>query len=128
MSKDRPDNYSENANILPYGSNVSAPAIVVPDVCEFVTERSNNARNYFLEKLNVLQREYDALLELSEQTNLVYNAKYNFIPRVGHVYHLYWTGEEYTLSLIENWKKFEYIGSFLFTADNVWERVENGSF
>lgn len=126
MPKDRPhnvpDNYSENANILPYGSNTSAPAIVLPDTDLFKSERGNNAANYFKGKLDDINKQYQELKRLAEDTERVYNAKYNFVPRVGQVYYLYYTGEEYILSMIENWARFKYLGSYRFTADNVWEK------
>jgi len=122
MSK-RPDSFSEDANILPYGSNISAPQIVIPDVDTFKNERGVNAANYFKGRIDALQKEYDEIVRLAKETELVYNARYNFIPRVGTVYHLYWTGTDHILSMIENWDRFEFVGSFVFTADNVWQKV-----
>ena len=122
MSK-KPDNVSDDAGILPYGSNVGAPSIVLPDTDLFKTERGGNASNYLNEKLEEIKHQYEELKKLAEDTSIVYNAHYNFIPKVGKVYHLYYTGEKYTLSLIENWDRFEFVGSFRFTSDNVWERV-----
>ena len=119
----RPDSFSEDANILPYGSNISAPQIVIPDVDTFKNERGANAANYFKGRIDALQKEYDEIVRLAKETELVYNARYNFIPRVGAVYHLYWTGTDHVLSMIENWDRFEFVGSFEFTADNVWQKV-----
>lgn len=102
---------------------MSAPAITVPDVMQFKNDRSNNASNFFAAQMEKLNREYQELLALANDTELVYNARYNFIPKVGQVYHLYWTGEDHLLSLIENWKQFDYIGSYRFTVDNIWEKV-----
>jgi len=111
-------------SLLPYGSSISAPAITVPDIDLFKNERSTNAKNYFEAALQDLNEKYAGLLALAKDTEMVYSAKYNFVPKVGHTYHLYWTGEEYTLSLIENWKRFQYVCSFKFNADNVWERID----
>jgi hypothetical protein len=119
----KPDNFSEDANILPYGSNVSAPAITLPDTDTFKSDRGANARNYLEERLEKIKREYEELVELANVTETIYKARYNFVPKVGQVYHLYWTGTEHTLSMIENWERFEYHGSYLFTSDNVWEKV-----
>ena len=114
----------KKSSLLPYGSNISAPAITVPDIDLFKNERSTNAKNYFEAALQDLNEKYAGLLALAKDTEMVYSAKYNFVPKVGHTYHLYWTGEEYTLSLIENWKRFQYVCSFKFNADNVWERID----
>ena len=114
----------KKSSLLPYGSSVSAPAITVPDIDLFKNERSTNAKNYFEAALQDLNEKYESLLAVAKDTEMVYSAKYNFVPKVGHTYHLYWTGEEYTLSLIENWKRFQYVCSFKFNADNVWERID----
>lgn len=120
-----PDNYSENAHILPYGSNASAPAIVLPDTELFRSERGANAGNYFKQRLNEINEQYQRLVDLANDTEIVYNSKYNFVPRVGHTYHLYDTGKDLILSMIEpeRWEKYEHIGSYKFTADNTWEKT-----
>lgn len=130
MPKDRPDNvpdnYSENAHILPYGSNNSAPAIVLPDTELFKTERGANAANYFSQRLTEINAEYRKLVELANDTEAVYNSKYNFVPRVGQTYHLYYTGEHCILSMIapHEWDTYEFLGSYKFTADNTWEKQD----
>ncbi len=115
----------ENPGLLPYGSNVSAPAITLPDTDLFRSERGTNAARYFEEKLAQLNREYEELKRVAELTQLVYNAKYNFVPRVGHIYYLYRDNNEHMLSIIDNWNRFECIGAFRFTADNIWEQVDD---
>jgi len=125
----KPDNFSANAGILPYSSNVSGPAIVLPDLDAFRNERGSRATNFFDEKIAQLNREYEALKELALQTELVYNAKYNFVPRVGATYHLYKQPDQSTfLSMISpaEWRNtdFEFIGSYIFTADAIWEKVD----
>jgi ABC-type enterochelin transport system substrate-binding protein len=115
----------ENPGLLPYGSNVSAPAIQLPDTATFKSERGTNAARYFEERLAKLNREYEELVELSRQTQMVYDAVYNFVPRVGHIYYLYADGNQYMLSMIENWNRFECLGAYRFTSDNVWERVDD---
>ena len=64
---------------------------------------------------------------LAKYTDLVYNSRYNFVPRVGQIYHLYYTGEYYLLSMIEpeRWDKHTFVASFRFTADNIWE-IQDG--
>lgn len=111
--------------LLPYGSNVSAPAIQLPDTDLFRTERGANASKYFEERLNQLNREYEELVEAARQTEMVYRATYNFVPKVGHIYYLYDAENGYMLSLIENWTRYECIGSYRFTADNIWDRVND---
>ena len=110
-------------NLLPYGITSSAPAISLPDNDLFKSERGANAGIYFEEKLRHLNAEYDRLVMLAKYTDLVYNSRYNFVPRVGQIYHLYYTGEYYLLSMIEpeRWTKYDFVASFRFTADSIWE-------
>ena len=110
-------------NLLPYGISSNAPAISLPDTDLFKSERGANAGQFFEDKLRQLNDEYDRLVLLAKQTDIVYNSRYNFVPRVGQIYHLYNTGEYYLLSMIEpeRWDKYEFVASFRFTADNIWE-------
>ena len=115
-------------NLLPYGVTSSAPAIVLPDTDLFKSERTSNAGAYFEDKVRQLNAEYDRLLSLAKYTELVYNSEYNFIPKVGHIYHLYYTSQQkHILSMIEpeRWDKHEFVASFRFTADSTWE-IEHG--
>lgn len=113
----------KGGHLLPYGSSISAPKITVPDLGRFKNEAATRASNYFQERVESLQRQYEEVLKQAQETELVYMARYNFIPVVGKTYYLYHTGEDYILSMIENWSRFEMIGAFIFTADNVWEKV-----
>ena len=123
----RPDSYAKDANILPYGSNISAPSIVLPDLDGFKSEKGTTARHHIEQKLSEIKRQYQELVELAQDTELVYNARYNFVPIVGKTYHLYKTETDYLLSMIEpeSWNKFEHIGSYEFESDAVWKRIND---
>ena len=127
MKRKRPDNFSENANILPYGSNVSAPSIILPDVGGFKTSRGIEATHHIESKMEEIKQEYFRLAKLAKDTHLVYQAKFNFVPIVGQIYHLYFNGNEYILSLIEpeRWDKFEFIGSYRLETDSVWKQIDD---
>ena len=112
-------------NLLPYGISSNAPAITLPDTDLFKSERGSNAGAYFEEKVRQLNAEYDRLLSVAKYTELVYNSEYNFIPKVGQIYHLYHTSTHHLLSMIEpeRWNKYTFVASFRFTSDNTWEIV-----
>jgi len=113
-------------SLLPYGDNVSAPAITLPNNDLFRSERGSLARNYFENRLHLLNEEYLQLIELARENEMIYKAQYNFVPRVGQIYHLYRIESgAITLSLIEPkaWNK-EHLGSYEYTADSIWKRVE----
>ena len=112
--------------LLPYGGEISAPAITLPNTELFKSERGSLARNYFENRIALLNEEYNKLLELAEDNEMIYRAQYNFVPRVGQTYHLYRIESgAITLSLIEPqaWNK-EYLGSYQFTADSIWQKVD----
>jgi hypothetical protein len=125
MTKKKPDNVVDNANTLPYPTNVGAPAFTVPDVLQNKQERGVNATHYLETKFDALKQEYFKLVEIANDTELVYSAKYNFIPVVGKQYYLYddEKGGNF-LSIIEpqSWKQKRCLGTFLYTSENVWMR------
>lgn len=121
----KPDIVADAPMITPYGTNVGAPAISVPDTGKF-KERIPLANHHLSQRLEEIKNEYYMLLELAKSTELCYNAKYNFVPIVGETYHLYYTGTEYLLSLIEpeRWDRYEYVGAFVHETNNTWKRQE----
>ncbi|MEZ7498346.1 DUF2452 domain-containing protein [Flavobacterium sp. Arc3] len=128
MKSKRPDNvvYSDeagfNANILPYATNVGAPAIRVDDVVSWKSRGISNVNKEFENKFNELKMQYENLMEEYEWNELVYNAKFSFEPVVGEIYHLYRdaAGANF-LSLIgpQEWNK-EHIGTFKLNSDKKW--------
>lgn len=63
------------------------------------------------------------MLEQVHENDLIYKSRYNFVPLVGKTYYLYMVAEEdYILSLIEpeKWKKYEFIGAFRLSSNDVW--------
>ena len=117
---------SKRRALLTYGDNNAAPPIELPDTKLFQTERGSLARNYFENKLELINKEYQALVELSKINEHLYNAQYNFTPRVGVTYHLYLIDGVSMISLIEpeRWPQQEFLGSYIFTADSVWKPID----
>jgi len=125
MSKDKPDNYAENKVIMPYGDNVAAPKITVPDTNAWVTQQSVDVNNYLESKFTELKKEYANLIALFKWNELVNQAEFNFIPVKGHTYHLYQKdNEKLFLSLIEPqyWNQL-YVGSVRLDSDNKWIKI-----
>ena len=124
ISKKKPDNVADNPNSLPYPTNVGAPAFTIPDVLKHKNERGVNATHLLETRFEDLKRQYFELVELANDTELVYNAKYAFIPVVGKTYHLYvGSDDKLFLSIIEPERvSWDCKGSFKLTADSTWER------
>jgi hypothetical protein len=113
-----------NTALLPYGITPQSPVITLPDTISFKADRTREASNYFESAIEQLNEQYSQLVSLASDSEMVYNARYNFVPKVGFTYHLYNTGVDYVLTLIDRWDKYEYVGSFTLTNDNVWKRVD----
>jgi len=122
---EKPDNVSDNPGLLPYGSNVGAPAIQVLNIEHWKEPRIINVNHQFEDKFLELKKEYEKLIEEYKWNELVYKAKFNFEPVTGKVYHLYYGTEgNVFLSLIQpnEWNK-EHIGSFKYNHDNKWIKI-----
>jgi len=121
------DNISDNPGLLPYGSNVGAPAIQVSNIEHWKSPRIIHVNQQFQDKFEELKNEYQKLIDEYKWNDLVYKSKFSFEPVIGKIYHLYYADNgKIFLSLISpnEWKK-EHIGSFKYNHDNKWEKIEN---
>jgi len=119
----KPDNVVANPMSTKYPTNVGAPAFTVPDVLGRKRERGVNATHQLETKFDQLKQEYFKLVQLAEDTEMVYSARCNFNPVVGNTYYLYQGDTDVFLSMIEpyRWDK-EHLGSFRLTSEHTWER------
>jgi hypothetical protein len=125
MSDKKPDNVADNPAVLPYGSNIGAPAIIKDDIDGWKMIRVNKVNKQFEDKFLEIKEEYEKLINEFKWNELVYKSKFNFEPVIGEVYHLYYdnTGNVF-LSLVEpaQWS-YEFIGSFRYNHDNKWIKI-----
>ena len=121
----KPDNFVENAGLLPYGSNIGAPAIRVENVDNWKITNVAKVNHQLETKFNELKEEYKKLVDEYKWNELVYNAKFAFEPVIGKTYHLY-IGKDSNifLSMIEPhlWK-YECVGSFVLDSNNKWNKI-----
>lgn len=125
MDKLKPDNVADNPNILPYGSNVGAPAIITENIKGWKDTRVQKVNKQFEDKFVELKKEYDNLIEDFKWNDLVYKSVFSFEPVIGNIYHLYYSKDgKIFLSLVEphEWNK-EHIGSFKYNYDNKWVKI-----
>ena len=128
MENKKPDNivYSDtegyNANILPYATNVGAPAIRIDDLVSWKSRGITSVNKELAGKFEELKLQYQNLVEEYEWNELVYTAKFAFEPVIGEIYHLY-VGKDGSnfLSLIGplEWNR-EHIGTFKMNSDKKW--------
>ena len=125
MAKDKPDNVADNPGLLPYASNVGAPAIKPDDVDTWKNQKVVKTNHYFETRYNEIKEEYKKLIESYEWNKLVYESNFKFKPIKGETYYLYQRDTGLFLSLIEpeQWNQI-FIGAFKLDSNDKWEKVE----
>jgi len=121
----KPDNVADNPGLLPYGSNVSAPAIRTEDIDAWKQRGVNKVNKQLSTKFEELKEEYRRLVQEFQWNELVYTAKFAYEPVIGETYHLYVgnNGAPF-LSLIgpNEWNR-EHIGSFRLDSNQKWIKI-----
>ena len=110
------------SSILPYATNVGAPAIKHEDVDSWKARGINKVNHQLKSKFEELKEEFKKMIEEYNWNELVYSSKFSFEPVIGETYHLY-IGDSGTtfLSLISpnEWNR-ECIGSFYLDSNQKW--------
>jgi hypothetical protein len=122
---EKPDNVADNPGILPYGSNIGAPAIKLENIGGWKQKNVEKVNKRIVQRYQELNEEIQKLVQEYEINQLVYGAKFNFEPVVGEIYHLYNGKDGITfLSLISptEWNQ-PYIGSFKLDSENKWIKI-----
>jgi hypothetical protein len=130
----KPDNIVWNeetrkyeASILPYGTNVSAPAIILDDVGAFKERGVTKVQKTFNAKYKELVDDYNELLDSVKLNNLIYNSNYSFEPVIGEIYHLYERNNgQCFLSLIgpKEWN-MKHITSVRLNSEHKWVLIKD---
>lgn len=124
-TKKKPDQVADNPGLLPYGSNVGAPAIKPDDIATWKVEKVVKTNNYFSTRYEEIKEEYRKLIEQYEWNKLVYESDFRFEPIKGRVYFLYQKQQgKLFLSLIEPelWNEI-FIGAFKLDSEDKWIKV-----
>ena len=122
----KPDNVADNPHILPYGSNVGAPAIRPEDTDGWKESKVSKTNKYFQARYDEIKEEYRELIESYEWNKLVFSADFRWEPIKGETYHLYQRdGGQLFLSLIEpsQWNQI-FIGAFRLDSNDKWEKID----
>nr|WP_299068594.1 DUF2452 domain-containing protein [uncultured Allomuricauda sp.] len=114
-----------DAAIKPYATSVGAPVITATDTIAWKNRSINKVNHKIEARYLELKAEYDKMLLEFELNKLIFNAKFNFEPIVGQVYHLYKKENDETfLSIIAPEQcRFNAMGSFYLNADQIWEKI-----
>lgn len=119
-----PETNTYDAALKPYATSVGAPVITTTDTVAW-KNRSIHKINHKLEARYLeLKAAYDAMILEFEYNQLIYEAKFNFEPIVGAVYHLYKrkNGESFLSIIAPEQCDFTPLGSFYLNADQTWEK------
>lgn len=113
------------AAILPYATNVGAPAIVTEDVDSWKQRGVNKVNKQLQTKFEELKAEFQQMIDEFRWNELVYSSKFSFEPVIGETYHLYVGNDGAVfLSLIRpgEWNR-ECVGSFQLNSEQKWIKV-----
>jgi hypothetical protein len=86
MGEKKPDNIvwnkedGYNANILPYASNVGAPAIQMDDIGGWKNRQVVSVNHQIKTKFEELREEYNKLIDEYNWNQLIYKSRYSFVP------------------------------------------------
>lgn len=120
-----PETQKYDAALKPYSTSVGAPVISATDTIAW-KNRSINKINHKVEaKYLELKAEYEKMMLEFEYNKLIFNAKFNFEPIIGEVYHLYKreNGESFLSIIRPEQCNFNPLGSFYLNADQIWEKI-----
>jgi hypothetical protein len=88
-----------------------------------LAENRNNLYDVVRASMAELVHSMEDLGRYFEDSERIYQARIQFMPIIGHIYHLYGSPEDW-VSLIgpDEWDRDDYVGSFRFNGAG-WERV-----
>jgi len=123
--KDKPDQVVDNPGIMPYTTNVGAPAIQYENVDLWKKRGANKVNHHLQIRFEEIKKEYQDLIAEFEHNKLIYGSKYSFEPIIGETYYLYESKDGSTfLSIIkpEEWNK-KFLGAFQIDSQFKWNKL-----
>lgn len=131
------DIYHKQMSVLPYASSIGG-VVVKPNkegvirhqALQAMEEQTNMQLDQIREQIELLARQAQEIVKRKELSLMIYEAKLNFRPVIGQVYHLYQRNDDtYLLSMVspKEWggsgpfKSF--ISSAKLLADHTWVEV-----
>jgi hypothetical protein len=129
--------YHKQMSVLPYASSISGVAIrptkegvIRHQALRAMEEQTNMQLDQIKEQIELLARQAQEIVKRKELSLMIYDAKLNFRPVIGHIYHLYQKNDDsYILSMIspQEWGDGgpfkQFIASAKLLADHTWTEV-----
>jgi hypothetical protein len=119
------DTQKYDAFLKPYPTNLTAPVITTNDTIAWKNRSIQKVNQKLKATFLELKNDYEKMVKEYEYNNLLFNAKFNFEPIVGEIYHLYKRDNDVAfLSIIAPEQcRFNWQGSFYLNADQIWSKV-----
>ncbi|MFN4284861.1 MAG: DUF2452 domain-containing protein [Lacibacter sp.] len=129
--------YHKQMSVLPYAASISGVAIrptkegvIRHQALTAMEEQTNMQLNQIREQIELLARQAQEIVKRKELSLMIYEAKLNFKPVMGHTYHLYEKHDgTYILSMLspQEWGDAspfkQFIASARLLADHTWVEV-----
>jgi len=129
--------YHKQMSVLPYASSISGVAIrptkegvIRHQALRAMEEQTNMQLDQIKEQIELLARQAQEIVKRKELSLMIYDAKLNFRPVIGHIYHLYQKHDDsYILSMIspQEWGEGgpfkQFVASAKLLADHTWTEV-----
>ena len=131
-----PDKIAEDANLLPYGSSVSAPAFKAVETIKnksldvnAMEMQTDMQLDQIKQQIELLASQANKIQARKDLSTHIYNADMGFKPEINHNYFLYRRNDGSTvLSMIapSEWRKcpYEFMNKVLLLADHTWDIID----
>ena len=131
-----PDKIAEDANLLPYGSSVSAPAFKAVETLKnksldvnAMEMQTDMQLDQIKQQIELLASQANKIRARKDLSAHIYNADMGFKPEINHNYFLYRRNDGSTvLSMIapSEWRKcpYEFMNKVLLLADHTWDIID----
>ena len=113
--KKKPDNVADNPSILPYGSNVGAPAIKSTNIDTWKNEKVIKTNKYFKARYNEIKEEEKYYFNLLKQVGILYDSPEQAALKLNQIYND--PNEWWFSSSVQNARKI-FINRFALTDKN----------
>lgn len=131
-----PDKIAEDANLLPYGSSLSAPAFKAVETLKnksldvnAMEMQTDMQLDQIKQQIELLASQANKIQARKDLSAHIYNADMGFKPEINHNYFLYRRNDGSTvLSMIapSEWRKcpYEFMNKVLLLADHTWDIID----
>ncbi|TDO25843.1 DUF2452 domain-containing protein [Sediminibacterium goheungense] len=131
--------YHKQLSVLPYASSVAGVAIrptkegvIKHKALSAMEDQTNMQLDQIRQQIELLARQAQEIRKRKELSMMIYEAKLNFKPQIGHIYHLYEKNDgQHILSLVspQEWGGSgpfrQFVSSVRLLADHTWVEVNN---